>query len=44
MGLWRLSQEKKKFDAENEKVDEVSKSMNVFNETTKPIMANEKLD
>jgi hypothetical protein len=42
---WRLSQEKKKFDADNDKVDEVSRSMNVFNETSTPILCNvEKLD
>jgi hypothetical protein len=42
--LLRLSHEKKKFDGANEKFDEVSKSMNNFNDTTKPIIVNEKLD
>jgi hypothetical protein len=42
--LLQLTHENKRSDAEDEGFGEVSKSMNNFNDTTKPIMANEKLD
>jgi hypothetical protein len=42
--LLQLSNEKKKSDAEDEGLGEVAKCMNNFYDTTKPIMANEKLD